>query len=454
MSATNAQPADHRIEVLERAEAPSRRGGTTCRVGTELRFNKGALERCSNSQLEDLDVDLLTVLAAVAFADRRIPRPSGGRWSRSLVVSVPVHQPKVWEGVSSSLSSLLADVSGDRWHFVYRRRKRNDELRQRFLPGLGPEHRGSTVIPYSGGLDSFAMLARHRLEHGEAPVLLVHAQHGARRLHDVLPERHRSTPALAVPFTVSGGRRAEPSYRTRTFVFFALAALAWRRTTAMRIWIGESGLGCIGPSFVPFGTEQPVRGSHPAFVGKIQDFLMLLWGARPPFEFPHLWLTKGEVIRELAVCGGLPDWNRTHSCSRNIRRQHPTTSAKHCGLCSGCLFRRQALLAAGLHEDRSVYYADALREAELPSDARPADREVATYAVIALDELAAAAPGAAEQGGHIAELARSLGRMRSDVAPKVSRLLAAHACEWRAMVQALPAESWMHKLLPSRERNG
>jgi 7-cyano-7-deazaguanine synthase in queuosine biosynthesis len=449
----SADVVEHAIEVLERAGVPSGNDAITCRVGEELRFSKEVLERYSNSQLDEVDVDLLTVLASVAFADRRVVRRRG-RWSRSLAVSVPVHQPKVWEGVSSSLSSLLGDVSGDQWRFHYRRRKGDDELRQLFLPKLGPEHRGSTVIPYSGGLDSLAALARHRREHAELPVLLVHAQHGSRPLDAVLPERHRTTPALAVPFTVSGGLHAEPSYRTRAFVFFALAALAWRRSTAARIWIGESGLGCIGPAFVPFGIEQPVRGAHPTFIHKIQDFLMLLWGACPPFEFPHLWLTKGEVVRELNESGWMTDWVRTHSCSRNVRRQHPSSSATQCGLCSGCLFRRQSLLAAGLCEEPSVYYADALRDAELPHDAQRSDREVATYAVVALDELAAAAPRAAEQRGHVAELARSLGGARAEVASKVARLLAVHAREWSALVEVLPAESWVRRLLPSRHQGG
>jgi nucleoid-associated protein YgaU len=101
-----------------------------------------------------------------------------------------------------------------------------------------------------------------------------------------------------------------------------------------------------------------------------------------------------------------------------------------------------------------VYYTDVLRDAELPSDAKGADREVATYAVIDLDELAGAAPTAAEQGGHIAELAGTLGRLRAEIAPRVARLFATHATEWRALVDALPARSWMRQLLPARERNG
>jgi 7-cyano-7-deazaguanine synthase in queuosine biosynthesis len=268
----------------------------------------------------------------------------------------------------------------------------------------------------------------------------------------VLAERDRSAPALAVPFTVSSGAHAEPTYRTRTFIFFSLAALAWRRTNASRIWIGESGLGCIGPALVPFGIEQPVRGCHPTFVGRIADFLAALWGVRPPFEFPHLWITKGESITELATAGVLSGWTRTHWCSRNIRRQHPSTSATHCGLCSGCIFRRQSILAAGLAEDPATYYSDVLNEAELPSDADRADREVANYATISIDELAAAVPLRSASVGDVAELAASLGRTRTDIASQVSRLLEAHAREWSSFVDALPAESWMRRILPSRER--
>jgi 7-cyano-7-deazaguanine synthase in queuosine biosynthesis len=450
----SASIAEQSIEVLERSGRPSTPGATTCSLGTELRFNRGAIERCSSSKLEELDVDLLTVLASVAFADRRVSRRRGRRWTRSIALSVPVHSPRTWEDAASALTSMLGEVSGDRWRFEFRRRHDDDELRQGFLPGLPREFRGATVVPYSGGLDSFATLARHRSENGEAPLLLVHAQHGARSLASVLSERDRSAPALAVPFTVSGGAHAEPTYRTRTFVFFALAALAWRRTNASRIWIGESGLGCLGPALVPFGIEQPVRGCHPTFVGRIADFLALLWGVRPPFEFPHLWLTKGESLRELAAANALAGWKSTHSCSRNIRRQHPSTAATHCGLCAGCLFRRQSILAAGLDEDPAAYYSDAFREVELPSDAQRADREVATYAVISLDELAAVASRQADHGGHVAELAASQGWARADVAAKLVRLLAAHAREWGSLVDALPAESWMRKILPSRERSG
>jgi hypothetical protein len=110
-------------------------------------------------------------------------------------------------------------------------------------------------------------------------------------------------------------------------------------------------------------------------------------------------------------------------------------------------------LAAGLREESSTYYADVLRDSELPKDADKADREVGTYAVVALDELAQAASTAAQQAGHVTELASALGRMPKEVAPKVAELLAANAVEWRAFLDSLPMESWVRKLLPARERS-
>lgn len=450
----SAMAGEHAIEVLEKGGRRPKGNSNSCVLGDELRFDRDTLERCSSSLLEELDVDLLVVLASIAFADRRICRRRGARWGRALALSIPVHLPKVWGRVRSPLASLLRDVTGDTWRLEFRARSQGDELRQLFIPRLPREFRDATVVPYSGGLDSLATLARHRLEHKGIPLLLVHARHRAPAVHPVLRQNRQQVPVLAVPFSVSGGPHAEPSYRTRTLIFFALAALAWRRTNAARIWIGESGVGCLGPSFVPFGTEPPLRGSHPAFVFSLQELFWRLWNVRPPFEFPHLWHTKGEVLSELVRRSGLTGWEVTRSCSRNIRRQHPSSTATHCGLCSGCMYRRQSLLAAGLVENDGTYFADVQRDSDLPTDARRADREVGYYTVVGLDELASMSTSVGQHSGHVMEIAGVLRRPCEEVGSKVARLLWQHRDEWRALVDTLPAESWVRRVVLAGRESG
>jgi hypothetical protein len=449
----SAAPIEHVIEVLENSRSHAKGGPTSCVLGRELRFDRAALERCANSHVDDLDVDLLVVLASVAFADRHVRRRRS-HWERLMTLSVPVHLPSVWKSAASLLVGSLHDVTGDTWELEFRARNKADTLRQLFLPKLPREFRDATIVPYSGGLDSFAALARHRLERQETPLLLVHARRGARAIHSTIPERDRGAAVLTVPFTVSGGPHAEATYRTRTLIFFSLAALAWRRTNAGRIWIPESGLGCLGPGLVPFGVEHPSRGCHPAFVANLQELFSRLWGARPPFEFPHLWMTKGEVLRQLAMRGALEGWQRTRSCSRNVHRQHPSTNASQCGLCSACLFRRQSLMAAGLVESRGTYFVDVLHDAELPHDVHRADREAGVWAVVGLDELASAATRLTDYQGPITEIALALRCPQEEVASRLGRLLQQHTHEWRTLLDHVPAGSWVRSRASTEPPSG
>jgi 7-cyano-7-deazaguanine synthase in queuosine biosynthesis len=435
----------HRIEVLERPSSRPLSGRIECSLGVELRFKRDALERCCSSELEDVDVDFLVVLASIAFADRRARRRQRNHWGRTITLSIPVFERDLWSRCSVQLASLLNHVSGDHWTFEYRPRQEDDHLRQAFLPGLSRLHEGATVMPYSGGLDSYTALARHELEHHDTPLLLVHRPHGNRPLATVLPTREWGVPALVLPFTVSAGRHPEPTYRTRTLIFFGVAALAWRRANARRIWIGENGIGCLGPALVPFGTEHPIRGCHPSFIAALQDFLGRLWGVRPPVELPHLWLTKAEALRDVAAGSRFVDWYSTHTCSRNIGRQHPSIQGVHCGVCSGCLLRRQTFLATGLNADTTAYYTNVFSSPDLPPDAERADREVATYGVAGLNGLALLAPGVTDLRAYTTDLARAVGLQRSVVDHKLSRLLAVHATEWRAFVEKTPKESWIRK---------
>jgi hypothetical protein len=436
----------HVVEVTDKRARRSH--ARQCVLGEDVRFDKAALEAAVSAKLEDVDVDLLVVIASVAYVDRAISRRRGTRWGRELSVVIPVYHPERWEHVRSDLVRLLRSLTGDVWHIEFVPRAKRDEMTQQFLPGLSRgDFQGATIIPYSGGLDSFATLARLRQEKPDGPVLLVNARRSIR--NEVLAKPIGEA-VVGIPYRFKELRHAEESYRTRTFVYFALAALVWRLNAGERVWIGESGIGCIGPTLVPFGIEQPVRGSHPAFLGGLSSFLGALWGTPPAFHFPHLWCTKGEVLADLFQAAALSGWEATRSCSRAHRRQHPWAAGSHCGLCTGCLFRRVSLLSAGIAvEQPGTYFEDVLCNTALSDHLKASDREVAICAVIAMDELASCAARLDVKRVEIAELASAMRQPESTTTANLQRLLVKHRDEWARFLIEVPANSWIRAVCTS-----
>lgn len=427
------------IEVVEGGE--SRRRADVCVLDKDIRFDAKALQAATFTRLDDIDTDLLVIISSVAYADRKTKRQLGQGWSRSITLSVPVFNPETWRKVELQLTSLLRLLTGDAWTLEFRRREHRSRFVQDFIPGLSDAFAGATIIPYSDGLDSLTGFARHRKDDPDGHALLLNARRAKRNNQLSAPT---GTAVVGLPFSMSVVR-GEVTYRSRTFVYYSLAALAWRRNRGKRIWIGEGGIGCLGPSLVPFGIEQPVRGSHPIFTKQLADILAVIWNREPKFEFPHLWTTKGAVLAELKDQVSLRDWPKTKSCSRNHRRQHPGARGSHCGLCTGCLFRRLAIHAAKLpNEPADVYFEDVMRNAKLSGNASPLDREIGICSVIAMDELARL--DLDKRNADVAELAAAVGDPIDSTKTKMKKLIENHAAEWRSFLAELPRSSWMRAI--------
>lgn len=431
----------HYVEVVESRTdgAPGRR---QCVLDDNITFDKVAIERASFRPLDDIDIDLLVVISAVAYVDRLIRRRRGTQWSRALVLRLPVYYPETWSRLAGSLSATLRLLSGDAWAFDFRQRQRPQQPQQ-FLPSLSPSFEGATVIPYSGGLDSFALLARLRHYAADEKLLLVNARRSA--VEKIA--RPDDVATIGVPFRLRAPHHKEESYRTRTFKYFALAALVWKKNSGKHILIGESGVGCLGPSLVPVGIEHPVRGSHPDFLHALSALLGQLWGTAPPFLFPHLWSTKGMVLAELRDLRTLEGWTSTRSCSRNVQRQHPGARGAQCGLCSGCLFRRVSVWAGGLGaEPPDTYFDDVFQNAHLGDNLTDADRDVARCAVANMDELAGLADRVEQRTADIHELAASLRRPVDETRLQLGNLVREFRDEWRGFLAQLPEASWIRSL--------
>src|SRR5207247_7290296 len=104
-----------------------------------------------------LDVDVLHVVAAVRLADRQVLRRGQSR-SRAIHIVAPVHDPDRWSAprVQRALVRAIEFATGDSWSFSFMHRPQ--EARNRSLPFLAGLPMSSDVIPYRGGLDSFAAL--------------------------------------------------------------------------------------------------------------------------------------------------------------------------------------------------------------------------------------------------------------------------------------------------------
>ena len=316
-----------------------------CVVGTHLRIDPCRIRDFSCKLLEDVEQDLVLIAGAVAFADRRSRRRRSTGWQRRIHLTVPVSNPFLWssERIRDALRGVLGCVSGDLWEF---------EFASGFKPlvekqsSLDFEKVSDVVIPFSDGLDSFAQWCSLSRESCPKAPLRVHSCLGHEAPWRHLPNsgNHFGTGArLNIPIKLRVGNHPEPSYRTRAFLFYTLAALAAAKLGLCRVVIGENGISTLGPPLLPYAAEHPCLGTHPNFTTRLAVLLNVLLGTNIVFEHPQLFTTKGAMLRQLGNVSG-DSVLHTKSCVRDSRAR---LGAKHCGICCGCLLRRVALHAVG-----------------------------------------------------------------------------------------------------------
>lgn len=410
-------------------------GSIHCILDEHIKINPYIVQDYSAKLFEPHDDDLLLVLGAIAFADRVVKRRRGTGWTRKFTVSLPVQDLEKWRdpAVLKMLEDALYFLTGDHWTFDFRKGAgRNARLQS----SLDFSEVSDAVIPFSDGLDSFIQWKMLQREDAHRTPLRI--QTGTRALSK---RRNNSIDAagekrglrLPIPISLSVGNHAEPSYRTRTLVFFAMAALAASKVGAERIIVGENGVGALGPSIIPYGDEWPHRTTHPGFTSRLARFLNAILDTKLRIEHPNLFLTKGEML-ETAISAGLEGWQETRSC---VRGDRDGLSSPHCGLCSGCLLRRQSLNRIGL-QDNDYFWNDLSKstlDACRSQTGRPVsknDSDIAFHAVHSMEALAHICDGAERANDYIQAAADRLpDRAGEDSSGKLQRLFREHATEWR-----------------------
>jgi hypothetical protein len=158
----------------------------------------------------------------------------------------------------------------------------------------------------------------------------------------------------------------------------ALAIAVARATGIDEVFLPENGLIALNPPLQKnrVGTLS-TRTAHPIYVSRLLEFLHTTGLFTGTIRNPFLYQSKTDMLqssptalREIMV--------RSVSCSRPSRYQD--RGVRHCGYCVPCIYRRAAMMAAGLDE-ASEYAFDFLTE--LPGMTRHTQADVRAVAAFA-----------------------------------------------------------------------
>ncbi len=313
--------------------------------------------------LEDL-VDLaLTVYAADRLVRRQQPGEARNRWCwhRQFELHVPVSNPERWTQpeVLRLLGEALGFFTEDQWVFEFHRRPQPRPA-WAVQGTLFPPEPPVKAALFSGGLDSLAGLVSQLAEGVSTFAVLTCATNARllRKQRDLLETLHgryatRLVPVV-LPLRLRQHRRAynqnERSQRSRGFVFGALGAVAALMAGAQDLAVYENGIGSINlPLSAAQLGSQSTRATHPVALWKLERFMRALLGEGFRFRLPFLFSTKGQMCRRLQRSPFAELALQTVSCDGfPCRLRGP----EHCGTCTSCLLRRQALWSSGFTEDR------------------------------------------------------------------------------------------------------
>lgn len=380
--------------------------------------------------------DLLDLAVYVTAADQAVGRANGGRvddtepgagWRRAFRFRVAVREPDLWNSapVLDALVPVLSFLSDDEYAFEFVALTRDPPL-DAFIDFNDTPFTGevSEVVSFSRGLDSLAGAVTGAVLQKRQVVLVNHRSTDkfvARHDRLVAALQARAGARAPVHFAARANRAREVggeyTQRTRSFLFAALNALFARMVGLDRFRFYENGVVSLNlpPSPQVVGGRAS-RTTHPRVLAGFGRLLTAV--LRRPFvvENPFLWDTKTDVVRRLADagCGDLIGLSR--SCGQTIAIESRKHS--HCGVCSQCLDRRFAVLAARQEEhDPVAGYAVDLLFGDRPDG----DPRTALAAYLSLVDRVAEM-GASEFPAQFGEVARALPHLGVPVEEAAARV--------------------------------
>lgn len=305
--------------------------------------------------------DLLEIATYVYSADQVIRRGAddvdafGNAWRRDMHFVIPVRKPALWErpDVMEGLCATLGFLSDDCYRFSFWQLDQPPPF-QDYLDLAADGHflgYPEQVVMFSGGLDSLAGAVEEVLNQKRKVVLVTH------KPTQKLAARHRAlTQMLAdkagenAPFHISvrvhknKGLNREYTQRSRSFLYMSIGVTIAKMLGLTSVRFYENGVISLNlPVCAQVVGGRATRTTHPRVMQGFQELVSLI--ADEPFaiETPFLWKTKAEVV-DVIVKAGCPEMiAASMTCTHTWEMSNQHT---HCGVCSQCIDRRFAVVAA------------------------------------------------------------------------------------------------------------
>ncbi len=332
--------------------------------------NKGFGEKLTSRQ-----IDLIRIGMAVHVADAWVRRKASLNGLRNVTLETEVLDPEFW--LKPETMTLLKDCvdflsGGDDWSFRFTPAKisRHDK-RTNLFDDLDCN---ALVHLYSGGLDSSSGLAARLAEEPGRMVIPVTVRHQMQKSQLVrdhfsmvvksgLTKRCDLKPFLAGAFIRNDSvkrnfdaRFKEITHRCRPFLFMGVAGLVANTFTTPRVEVFESGVGSINLPLVSGPADyRTTRSTHPNFLRLIGLLVSHVNDEEVRYVLPFAGKTKAEMAARLRELNLEELARKSNSCIL-----HPLLRKgwQQCGQCPACVFRRQALLTAGIAEPKDAYAVD------------------------------------------------------------------------------------------------
>jgi hypothetical protein len=234
-------------------------------------------------------------------------------WTREIDIYLPVRDLSLWEKSRGLLSDTLEFLTGDKWRFFFRERpkgftKITKRPKDNEQEELELDDKPTVACLFSGGLDSF-IGAIDLLEAGENPLLVSHSW-----VTSVSGHQNECTMALekeygearirrmesraGLPKQIVKGVEGENTERSRSFLFFSLAAFAasgfGKEETP--IFVPENGLISLNIPLDPLRLGSlSTRTTHPYYMRMYNKLLSKL-GIPAKVTNPYGYETKGEMV--------------------------------------------------------------------------------------------------------------------------------------------------------------